>query len=203
MKEAEYEIEVYSYVASHRKDRKGGGVIIYIDNGAPYKPLISVSDKMCSIVAIHLEELNLIVFMVYRPPPDSKDIYHGDNLERSFDDVVLSNIIKVIGKFQAPAPDIILAGDFNFPKAQWDAGIGTVQTDIPCNRISLQKLIDLASRHNLLQTVTEGTRVAKSGRRNILELIFTNNFELITSAWFLPPPTKWGGTFFLKRDMMW
>ena len=61
------------------------------------------------------------------PPPDSKTIYHGDKLERSFDDIVLSNIIKVIGKFQAPTPDIILAGDFNFPKAQWDAGIGTVQ----------------------------------------------------------------------------
>merc|ERR1712237_254415 len=69
MKEAEYEIEGYTHVASHQKDRKGGGVIIYIENGAPYKPLISVSDKMCSIVAIHLEELNLIVFMVYRPPP--------------------------------------------------------------------------------------------------------------------------------------
>ena len=185
IKEAEYEIEGYSYVASHRKDREGGGVIIYIDNGATYKPLVSVSDGMCSVVAVHLEELNLIVFMVYRPP-NSKDIYHGDKLERSFDDIVLSNINKVISKFQAPTPDIILAGDFNFPKALWDAGIGTVQTDIPCNRKSLQKLIDVVSRHNLLQTVTEGTRVARSGRRNILELIFTNNHELITSVHVQP-----------------
>ena len=188
MKEAEYEIEGYSHVASHRKNREGGGTIVYIDNGATYKPLVSVSDKMCSIVAVHLEELNLIVFMVYRPPPNNKDkgngkdIYHGDKLERSFDDIVLSNINKVISKFQAPTPDIILAGDFNFPKALWDAGIGTVQTDIPCNRKSLQKLIDVASRYNLLQTVTEGTRVTRSGRRNILELIFTNNHELITSV---------------------
>merc|ERR1712121_89181 len=36
MKEAEYEIEGYSCVASHRKDRKGEGVIIYIDNDATY-----------------------------------------------------------------------------------------------------------------------------------------------------------------------
>merc|ERR1711874_250134 len=78
----------------------------------------------------------------------------------------------------------ILAGDF--PKALWDAGIGTVQTDIPCNRKSLQKLIDVASRYNLLQTVTEGTRVTRSGRRNILELIFTNNHELITSVHVQP-----------------
>ena len=69
MKGAEYEIDGYSYVASHRKDRGGRGVIIYIDEDASYKSLISISDEMCLIVAIYLEELNLIVFMVYRPPP--------------------------------------------------------------------------------------------------------------------------------------
>ena len=100
IKEAEYEIEGYSHVASHRKDREGGGVIIYIENGATYRPLVSVSDGMCSVVAVHLEELNLIVFMVYRPPPDSKTIYHGDKLERSFNDIVLSNINKVSDNFR-------------------------------------------------------------------------------------------------------
>ena len=98
----------------------------------------------------------------------------------------MNSINKVIDKFQAPTPDVLLAGDFNFPKAFWDAGLGTVKTDNPCNRKSLQKLIDVASRHNLLQIVTEGTRVARSGRRNILELIFTNNHELITSVHVQP-----------------
>merc|ERR1711874_869660 len=181
-KKAEYEIEGYSHVASHRKNREGGGIIIYIDEDASYKSLISISDEMCSIVAIYLEELNLIVFMVYRPPPNNNSIYREDKLVRSFNDIVISNINKVIGKFQAPTPDIILTGDFNFPKALWDTGMGTVQTDDPCNRKSLQQLIDLASRYNLLQTVTEGTRVTRSGRCNILELIFTNNLELITSV---------------------
>ena len=72
MKEAEYEIEGYSYVASHRKNKDGGGVIIYIDNNVTFKFLISISDEMCSIVAIYLEELNFIVFMVYRPPQTIK-----------------------------------------------------------------------------------------------------------------------------------
>ena len=71
IKEAEYEIEGYSHVASHRKDREGGGVIIYIEDGATYRLLASVSDEMCSVVAVHLEEPNLIVFMVYRPPPQT------------------------------------------------------------------------------------------------------------------------------------
>merc|ERR1711874_838339 len=46
--------------------------------------------------------------------------------------------------------------------------------------------IDVASSHNLLQTVTEGTRVTKSGRHNILDLIFTNNHELITNMQIQP-----------------
>merc|ERR1711895_143365 len=74
-KEAKYKIEGYSHVASHRKDREGGGIIIYIDNDATYKPLISISDEMCSIVAIYIEDLNLIVFMIYRPPPNNKSSY--------------------------------------------------------------------------------------------------------------------------------
>ena len=64
--------------------------------------------------------------------------------------------------------------------------MGTVQTDNTCNRKSLQQLIDVASSHNLLQTVTEGTRVTKSGRHNILDLIFTNNHKLITSMQIQP-----------------
>ena len=186
IKEAEYEIEGYSHVASHRKDREGGGVIIYIEDGATYRLLASVSDEMCSVVAVHLEEPNLIVFMVYRPSPNNSSIYCGDKLVRSFNDIVISNINKVIGEFQSPTPDIILTGDFNFPKAVWDAGIGTVQTDDPCNMKSLQHLIDLASRYNLLQTVTEGTRVSRNGHRNILELVFTNNHELITGVQVRP-----------------
>ena len=64
--------------------------------------------------------------------------------------------------------------------------MGTVLTDNTCNRKSLQQLIDEASSHNLLQTVTEGTRVTKSGCHNILDLIFTNNHELITSMQIQP-----------------
>ena len=81
IKEAEYEIEGYTHVASHRKDRNGGGVIIYMDGGAPCRPLVSVSDGMCSVVAVHLEELNLIVFMVYRPPRIVKPYTMGISLK--------------------------------------------------------------------------------------------------------------------------
>ena len=137
---------------------------------------------MCSIVAVHLEELNLIVFMVYRPPPSYKNIYHGDMLEKSFKDIVIDNIYKEMSKHKTPTPDILLAGDFNFPKAHWSAGVGTVKPDCLCNRNSLQELLKVASYYNLLQTVTEGTRKTRSGDYNILELIFTNNHDLFSNV---------------------
>ena len=184
--EAEFSIDGYTHVASHRENRCGGGVIIYIRKDVPYKILTTVSDEMCSMVAIHLEKLNIIVFMVYRPPPSYKSKYHGGMLEKSFKDIVIKNIHKEMNKFKAPTPDIILAGDFNFPKAQWNAGIGTIKSDCLCNRNSLQELLMVASHYNLLQMVTEGTRETRSGESNILELIFTNNHDLITNVQVQP-----------------
>ena len=58
--EAEFSIDGYTHVASPRVNRRGGGVIIYIDEDASYKSLISVSDEMCSVVAIYLEELQSV-----------------------------------------------------------------------------------------------------------------------------------------------
>ena len=186
IKEAEYEMEGYSHVTSHRKNRIGGGVIIYISNDLTYQTLVSNSDDMCSMVAIYVNELNLIVFMVYRPPPNHKNHFHGEVLVKSFKEIVLDNIYKVIGGYNTPVPDIILAGDFNFPKAEWNAGLGTVNPGDTCNDRSLRQLIDVASDLNLLQKVTEGTRKTRNGGHNILELIFTNYNELISNIYIQP-----------------
>ena len=99
---------------------------MYINNDLAYKTLLSDSDKMCSIVAVYIYQLNLIVFMVYRPPPTYKNnsIYNGKILEQSFKSIVIDNIYKAMNGYEAPVPDIILAGDFNFPKAFWRHGIG-------------------------------------------------------------------------------
>merc|ERR1712033_122130 len=91
----------------------------------------------------------------------------------------INNIYSEINKHKAPTPDIILTGNFNFPKAHWSAGIGTLKSDCLCNRYSLKELLNVASHYNLLQTVTEGTRNTLRGDVNILDLIFTNNHNLI------------------------
>ena len=185
IKDAEFDIKGYSHVTSHRKNREGGGVIMYINNDLAYKTLISDSDKMCSIVAVYIYQLNLIVFMVYRPPPTYKNnsIYNGKILEQSFKSIVIDNIYKAMNGYEAPVPDIILAGDFNFPKAIWRHGIGEAFGQTISEKNSLQQLIEVAGHLNLLQKVTFGTRETRSGKRNTLELIFTNNHELISNIY--------------------
>ena len=75
------------------------------------------------MVAVYINELNLIVFMIYRPPPDYDSCYHGEVLEKSFKTTVIENINKVMKNYMSPVPDIIIAGDFNFPRAMWKHGI--------------------------------------------------------------------------------
>ena len=124
--------------------------------------------------------------MAYRPPPNHKNQYHGETLDNSFKNIIINNIRKVMLEYNTPTPDIILAGDFNFPKASWKAGIGKVNPDNASNRRSLQLLLDVATDLNLLQKVSEGTRKTRSGGQNILELIFTNNHELISNMYIQP-----------------
>ena len=138
---------------------------------------------MCSVVGVFIYEIKLIVFMVYRPPPNHKNQFHGALLEKSFENIVISNIYKVMKEYTSPVPDILLAGDFNFPKAIWSNGIGRPKTDALISDKSLQQLIDVAADLNLLQKVSEGTRETRLGNQNILELIFTNNHGLILNIY--------------------
>ena len=128
----------------------------------------------------------MILFMAYRPPPNHKSQYHGDILEQSFKNIVIDNVRKVMHQYKTPTPDIILAGDFNFPKASWEAGIGRINPDCISNKKSLQSLLDIATEYNLLQKIAEGTRVTRSGGQNILELLFTNNNDLISNIYVQP-----------------
>ena len=121
--------------------------------------------------------------MIYRPPPDYDSYYHGEVLEKSFKTTVIENINKVMKDYVSPAPDIIIAGDFNFPRAMWKHGIGEAYGNIRSEKTFLQQLIDLASDLNLIQKVTFGTRKSRAGNHNILELIFTNNHDLISNIY--------------------
>ena len=177
----EFHIPNFSAIFSHRKNRSGGGCLIYLNNNLTFKLLTEASDNMCSIIAIYINELKLVFILAYRPPPDytTPNTYHGLHLASSFENIILNNIKKSLDSLPLPTPDIILTGDFNFPKATWRNGLGIRQNGNSPETKMLHNLINICDNHNLLQLINFGTRPTPSGGSNTLDLIFTNNHNLI------------------------
>ena len=119
--------------------------------------------------------------LAYRPPPHytTDNQYHGQPLEESFRNIILNNISSTIHTFSTPEPDVLLLGDFNFPKAVWREGIGIQNIGISPENRMLNSLIDICDTHNLSQKITFGTRPTPAGEENILDLLFTNNDDLL------------------------
>ena len=136
---------------------------------------------MCSFLAIYINELNLIIMLAYRPPPHytPDNLYHGPPLEHSFRNIILENITAAINTLGTPEPDMLLLGDFNFPKAVWREGIGIQHQGISPENRMLNSLIDICDTHNLLQKIKFGTRPTQTGDENLLDLLFTNNDDLL------------------------
>merc|ERR1711913_143629 len=65
----------------------------------------------------------------------------------------------------------------------WRHGIGEAIANTRTEKNSLQQIIDVASDFNLLQKVSFGTRKSRLGNNNTLELIFTNNHDLIMNIY--------------------
>ena len=103
-----------------------------------------------------------------------------------------SGLLKCLDEtLPAPAPNIILMGDFNLPHSSvtWQRSQDGLIVPLVANhreeetaggkqdRLQAQQLIDMASKHSLLQEVLEPTYSVE-----ILDLIFTNNCELVSSV---------------------
>ena len=165
--DAEVHIENYVIFRTDRaKERRKGGVINYIrEDVAPDATILkSISNEYCELLLIYIKSQKLIVGTMYRPPncPKLKFIEP------------LSIISEELKKLDQPSPTILLTGDFNLPIINWQAN--TVTGGCIDTQSQASKLLDLASEHCLTQCIDVSTR-----GKNTLDLIFTNNEELIHS----------------------
>ena len=78
----------------------------------------------------------------------------------------------------APLPDIVMGGDFNLPKVSWESGYSSAPPSCPkVIRDMADELNTFCNEFYLKQTVSKPTH--KDG--NILDLVFTNNMNLISN----------------------
>ena len=155
-------ISIPGYNIACRKDRNanGGGIIVYCLDGVAVYHDESNDPSHLEVIwfSIILKEENLLVAAVYRPPSSGDEVIH----------YLDSAAIQMIDEFNAKS--ICLLGDFNVHHKDW---LGSHNTDRPG-----KLLLDLCNSLNLVQTVTEPTRLDQ-----VLDLVLT---DLPTKCTTLP-----------------
>ena len=164
VKEAEINIEGFNIYRKDRTSNIKGGVITYLKNdlAKSAKELTSGEIGLIEYQCIHIKDPNILLMNVYRSPYAAP---------QDFQQVL--NILEDTA-FRCHDSTTLLTGDFNFPRIKWVNGEATNRTDTddPTSRNMFIRFMDSLF---LSQLVEKPTR-----QENILDLILTNNHELIT-----------------------
>ena len=166
-----------SYLPAYRKDRTldGGGVLIAARTGmvcdeVTFKGLHKDCELVCVRFATASNMPDLYALCYYRSQTDNKPNVSLDSLKSA-----LEQIDEMSGRSKAT---VIVAGDFNCPKVDWDNMTVLQGNPIPgvCS-----KLFDVMAESSQTQMVQEDTMGDST-----LDLFWTNNPGLVTSTTIVP-----------------
>jgi exonuclease III len=154
-----YSIEEYKHYFDLRKNRRGGGISLFVKNHITVieRSDLYVQNALCQSLFIELEKDNLnisenvIIGLIYRPP--NTDV-------REFNEY-LSDILEKITREMKP---IYLMGDFN---------INLLDID---NHIPSSEFIELLYSNGLYPMITKPTRI-QNNSATLIDNIFHNNIN--------------------------
>merc|ERR1712117_103436 len=126
----------------------------------------------CEMIAVHIEKINVINIVIYRPPGAIMSEFSP----------ILEEVEKILVNMKKPNPTVIITGDFNFPSVEWKWGqdggcrwkLKKGKGDGNLEVIQFMKLNDITDRYSLVQVIEEHTH-----KHNTLDLVFTNEVEMI------------------------
>jgi len=163
--DAEIHIENYeSFRTDRANDRKKGGIINYVreDLLPNTSVVVSYSNEYTELQVLYFKTENLLFVTLYRPPNCPTNMFTD----------ALTILKQHIDKFDSPAPNIIVMGDFNFPFINWETNKFSGGRE-SCHS-QAKNLIDFSNYHCLNQCIQNNTR-----ENSILDLLFTNNEDII------------------------
>lgn len=148
-----------------RNNRKKGGVITYVLEkfASQTKVLMGESNSFVEVLALHIAPLNLVLVNLYRPP----------GCEVTQFQPVITKLNSVLESLSNPMPELVVVGDFNLPHVCWQK-LKTTHGGTNQDKIQAELLFTFTEQWCLNQIIDAPTRGT-----NILDLIFTNNDELI------------------------
>ena len=154
-----------------RKDRNegSGGVFIAYNSDIPIveEPLLNGDAEMiwAKLCVNNCKPVYICSF--YRPP---------NNLTTP-----ITNLRASLSKITTQNPDIVVAGDFNFPDIEWKEGIGCISPSPTYGRELNHLFAEVVNDSGLEQFVTQATR-----NNHVLDLVFTTTLDLIYDVNVVP-----------------
>ena len=172
----EAEVAINGFVP-FRSDRPGnsrrGGIILYLrDELAPgTEELCQGSNSNIEYLVLRVKTISLTVIAIYRPPMSD-----AENFEKT-----LKTIKETVSRAHGTMPTLLLTGDLNFPIVNWDSL--DISGGTSSDRRQASALLNFFQEHFMEQVVRKPTR-----GNNILDLVATNDHELISRVEILDTP---------------
>ena len=157
--DAQVPIDGFNISRSDRKERRGGGVLLYSHVNYPISKVEKYDDSECEGLFVKFESIKLAIFVIYRPPDAS-----GSNFKNC-----LSFTRACLAEHLDDSYKVCLTGDLNFPFIEWKEERILSGRAID-EQLAAQTFLQLMNELLLCQLVMEPTR-----GNNILDLFCTGD----------------------------
>ena len=168
----------YSVIRCDRETRKCGGVCVFLRDDISAECIGSFDNGVCELLVLKIHSMNTVLAVIYRPP---------DTRLAEFSPA-LTELDKILTDLQAPAPNLVLMGDLNFPSSvmNWTSVDGSLVPSVHGHRqggaedgqqarLQAQRLCDIVISHHMVQLVGSPTH-----GREILDLVFTSDQNFVS-----------------------
>ena len=155
--DCEVNISGYSCVRQDRLEKIGGGTMIYVRDGVPYRHRQDLGGgvtESCVIEITRPKCKKLLIWTVYRAP--------NTNLEDAIEEIQ-DRLLNIPDSFE-----LVLLGDFN---------VNFLEVDKTAKR----KLMRVANLYDLEQLILQPTRITPSSK-SLIDLLFTNSCHRVVDC---------------------
>lgn len=159
----------YRFFRHNRSDRRGGGVLIAVNDSMEcfHVDIVTPLELVC--VRLRCLHRYIIMCVCYRPP----------NAPANFTSDLYDALNVISSRF--PRAPLLLLGDFNLPLIDWSGAFPIASG----GSSDYTEFLNLCADFSFSQLVTEPTRVT-STTANILDLILSTDPDLVSSITYLP-----------------
>jgi len=173
---AELAIEGFNMYRMDRKESRGGGVLLYINDTFTSSIIEKLNSEGCEDsvwCTVRMGSLRLLIAVCYRSPSSSKEN----------NSMLLANLERAVN--EGGHDRVLIMGDFNYREIDYtNYEVAADETSEAYKFFS--KTLDLY----LVQNVTQATRIRNGTQESLLDYIFTNEEMLVDDLQYQTPLGK-------------